>query len=98
MHATTGIKRLFYKCSQIAVRGSIFNAHFGRQVFYEGLDSHPYDIVHVDIVSKEIVFIVVHVNQTGKTGVIESEKIQEITVLSKMILVGGIVESSIYIA
>ena len=45
------------------------------QFFYAWLRSHPDYVVHIDIISEEIFFVIVYVNNSGISRVRMSEKI-----------------------
>ena len=58
-----------HKFLQHVERIALLDSHLCGQFFYTGLRTHPDDVVHVDVVAKEIIFVIIYVDDAGITWV-----------------------------
>jgi hypothetical protein len=82
-----------------------FRKRSGRSAAYEStfrcdrwLRTHPYDIIYIDVISIEAFFSALKVENSRKAWLIYAPIIEEVAVLTELIVIAAIVGRSIHIA
>ena len=74
------------------------HAALGGQVSHAVHLSEPYDVLDVDVVADEVFLSLVGINYTHQSFAVLAEIIQEATVLTELVNVGGIVHGRVVVA
>ena len=82
---------LFHQLCQLAHGGAVSHAALGGQVSHAVHLSEPYDVLDVDVVADEVFLAFIGINHAYQAFAVLAEIIQEATVLTELVNVGGIV-------
>ena len=87
-----------YHLFQLGQWSTLLHAHLSSLLGHTGLGTHPDNIVHGKVITKEGLFPTLNIYHTGKARMIDTEEIEERTVLTEMIGIIGIVGRCLAIA
>ena len=79
---------------QFTCRGAMSHMDARCHVFHARLRTHPDDVVHRHVVAEQIVFTTVDVDDTCHARLVNAEKVEETTVLAKLVCVVRVVARS----
>ena len=98
MDGTAFLPRLFQVVGHFAERRGLRYTHRRGLVGDQGLRTHPDDVVDVHVIAEDAFFARFGVDDGGQVGLVESEEIEERTVLPELVLVVGIVAAGFAVA